>query len=99
MQDSQQSSLGRQLEICLARQMHLDNLRRHGPLQALVGDKAIAGMQPPARLPWPHPSQHSLDSQVSRTQLAQAAMDQADFFRVRCCSGYRVFRICFVFRV
>ena len=32
--------------------------------------------------PWPHASQHSLDSQVSRMQLAQAALEKADMFKV-----------------
>ncbi len=88
-----QSSLAKQLEVCLARQVQLHNAKRHGPLQALVTDELAGnpamnpavnprGQFPFGAIPWPHPSQHSLDSQVSRTQLTQAAIDRADFFKV-----------------
>lgn len=79
--------------MCLARQVQLHNARRLGPLQALMPDEVAAnaaqqtGLNPRllgfGSMPWPHPSQHSLDSQVSRTQLSQAALDKANFLKVQ----------------
>lgn len=88
-----QSSLAKQLEVCLARQVQLHNVKRLGPLQALMTDDLAASSAQQSALnprlmglgtlPWPHSSQHSLDSQVSRTQLSQAALDKANFFKVQ----------------
>lgn len=60
-------------------------------LQVLMSDEqmaasaAAAAAGSPQRFggaPWPHASQRSLDSQVSRMQLAQAALEKADMFKV-----------------
>ena len=88
------SPLGRQLEMCLARQVQVQNAKRHGPLQVLMTDKKMVAAAAAAAggasqrfgpIPWPHPSQQSLDSQVSRMQLAQAALEKADMFKVGLC--------------
>lgn len=52
--------------------------------QMAASTAAAAGGAPPrfGGTPWPHASQHSLDSQVSRMQLAQAALEKADMFKV-----------------
>ncbi len=90
LQDSM-TPLGRQLEMCLARQVQVQNAKRHGPLQVLMSEEqmaaaaaAAAGGNPQrfGAIPWPHNSQQSLDSQVSRVQLAQAALEKADMFKV-----------------
>ncbi len=81
--------LGRQLEMCLARQVQLQNVKRNAPATAfLTEDPALGAPVLNPRLtgfgpvPWPHAAQHSLDSQVSRTQLSQLAVDRADYFKV-----------------
>lgn len=91
MQEGMLSSLGRQLEVCLARQVQLQNAKRNAPTAAFVTEDPSSGvpvinprMTGFGPLPWPHASQHSLDSQVSRTQLAQRVVDRADFFKVPC---------------
>jgi hypothetical protein len=42
---------------------------------------AIGGGVPP--VPWPHPSQSSLDSAITRSQLSAAAAERAEHFKVR----------------
>lgn len=85
------SPLGRQLEMCLARQVQVQNAKRHGPLQVLMSDEQVAAATAAAvggnpqrfgAIPWPHASQQSLDSQVSRMQLAQAALAKSEMFKV-----------------
>ncbi|CAL8468110.1 g7649 [Coccomyxa elongata] len=83
------STLGRQLEMCLARQVQLHNVKRNAPATAFLTEDPASGapvLNPRLTgfgpVPWPHAAQHSLDSQVSRTQLAQLAVDRADFFKV-----------------
>ena len=91
LQDGVLSPLGRQLEVCLARQVQLQNAKRNAPTAAFVTEDPSSGvpvinprMSGFGPIPWPHASQHSLDSQVSRTQLAQRVVDRADFFKVQC---------------
>ncbi|BDA42199.1 hypothetical protein COCOBI_03-0860 [Coccomyxa sp. Obi] len=81
--------LGRQLEMCLARQVQLHNVKRNAPATAFLTEDPASGapvLNPRLTgfgpVPWPHAAQHSLDSQVSRTQLAQLAVDRADYFKV-----------------
>ena len=87
LQDSM-TPLGRQLEMCLARQVQVQNAKRHGPLQVLMSEEQMAAAAAaaaggnPQRFGWPHNSQQSLDSQVCRIQLAQAALEKADMFKV-----------------
>ena len=60
-------------------------------LQVLMSDEQMAASAAAAAAgapqlfgggPRPHALQHSLDSQVSRMQLAQAALEKADMFKV-----------------
>ena len=81
--------LGRQLEMCLARQVQLQNVKRNAPATAFLTEDPASGapvLNPRLTgfgpVPWPHAAQHSLDSQVSRTQLSQLAVDRADYFKV-----------------
>lgn len=92
LQDSM-TPLGRKLEMCLARQAQVQNVKRHGPLQVLMSEDqmvaaaaAASGGKPQrfGAMAWPpQHSGQSLDSQVSKIQLAQAALEKADMFKVQ----------------
>ena len=91
LQDSL-TPLGRQLEMCLARQVQVQNVKRHGPLQVLMSEDQMAAAAAAAsggkpqrfgQMPWAQHSGQSLDSQVSKMQVAQAALEKADMFKVQ----------------
>ncbi len=79
--------------MCLARQVQVQNVKRHGPLQVLMSEDQMAAAAAAAsggsqqrfgQMPWAQQhSGQSLDSQVSKIQLAQAALEKADMFKVR----------------
>ena len=79
--------------MCLARQVQVQNVKRHGPLQVLMSEDqmmaaaaAASGGKPQrfGAMAWPpQHSGQSLDSQLSKIQLAQAALEKADMFKVR----------------
>ena len=89
--------------MCLARQVQVQNVKRHGPLQVLMSEDQMAAAAAAAsggkpqrfgQMPWAQQhSGQSLDSQLSKIQLAQAALEKADMFKVRSSSEQH---FCFV---
>ena len=79
--------------MCLARQVQVQNVKRHGPLQVLMSEDQMAAAAAAAsggkpqrfgQMSWAQQhSGQSLDSQLSKIQLAQAALEKADMFKVR----------------